>query len=1160
MRSVWKFLSDSMRFHLPFAALIAATGVFPLAADELIWQLGIADGSEREFHPAYNAWEYGNAPEIQNSPAMDHRTHTFHYEIETNGLINAPSVVGGLATEHMRHWMREDEIVSGLQLTWNENTPGNRLLTLNVVNWSNPAAGRDGIEISLPQGGIKVLNLPDGRGNEGEPLPLEVVFPVRNGRNTLTIRIVSPTKHYQMKFDNIALSTTDREPDALPPLLRSEFNAPDGIYHPGEAVKLSLRTENFPSGVLRYAVKDAFGKPVAEGSAEITRSAAGIALPSSTRGWFGVEFQLGERKFHTSYVVIEPVTAEFLPDSRFGCHALETDGYQLRTWPERVNRDVRRAFLGGAKWLRHHSIHWFLREPEKGRFDWSYFDDRLAVAEKYKMNVMVTLGGTPKWASASDNMKMTVCGTYYYQNHPPKEWKDWADFVTAVVSRYHGRINWYELWNEPGPVSAFWTNGSPEDFAMLLKTGYEAAKKVDPDCVILPGAPLNPGFLEEVVKSSGGKCWFDVMSVHYCGNGNRDGGRLNNWKRLLNSLGGSEIPIVNTEEMGWNRSDDPLDFPASLLKLHIREAARGIRKTFVFDFFMNGSQFGVSAFDDDGNPLVQYAAYRTMTHRLEHAEFVADLSTADMEIYLFDRRGVPVLVFWSDANAALNLPFGAASGTRINLMDEEFPFVTADGSLKLESSTLPVFVEGGDLKLLSSYGRLMNALPSRLTLKPGEEMTADLELSEEEVARLQLILPEEWTGSVSCRKLQLSAPADAADGFYDFAVTGTLAGHAFTVPLLADLSSLPPGANQVENGDFEQGAAFFFFPEDKNKFDVAEQGGVAGSNALRTRGTVFFGCAGGIKVRPNETYAVIVEARGEGSFGGVYSIEDRNGKTLYPPQPGINCLQNRVDSHWRTFSDEITITPPEGATLHFAILANYGDEDDREIYFNRIAIIRLTEQLTRSRALWQGVCVKSAGLPADWSRIPPMMVNSAGEVVTSAETKWNGPDDLSATCRMAMDGEYLHLRFSIRDDVHRPPEPGEEQTWEYDSIQIAFDPPMNGRERTEIAICRDGAGRCAAYKLNSFWTPELPENLTRRGVMPDVKISTEEAAGEIDYTVSIPLRELYPLTNQFHEFGFSWLVNDNDGDGRKYIQWSGGIGPNKDVSLFGMVKCIEENR
>ena len=134
------------------------------ADDQLIWQLGNKNNSESDFSPYYNAWEYGLAPKIQKSPAMDHKTHTFNYAIKENKVISNPEVVSGLATESEQKWMNSNEIVSGLKLSWNETTAGNRRLVLNVVNWANPLKGKDGVEIILPNGGKKIMDLPGALG------------------------------------------------------------------------------------------------------------------------------------------------------------------------------------------------------------------------------------------------------------------------------------------------------------------------------------------------------------------------------------------------------------------------------------------------------------------------------------------------------------------------------------------------------------------------------------------------------------------------------------------------------------------------------------------------------------------------------------------------------------------------------------------------------------------------------------------------------------------------------------------------------------------------------------------------------------------------------------------------------------------------------------
>lgn len=1135
--------------------LLMGTVGIALSAGEPIWQLGTPDGSEREFTPYYNAWEYGDAPDIQQSPAMDHATHTFLYEIAENKAVPRPPVVSGLATESEENWMKADEIVSGLKLVWNETESGNRRLDLNLVNWSNPMKGKEGVEVDFPGGGKKRFSLPDGAGKSGEPLKFTAVFPVKSGKNPLTIRIISMAKHYRLQFDNIVLSKTDAAPDSLPVILKSSFNAPDGIYHPGDKAELAIQAFNLPGGKgsVHYELEDGYGKTLKSGGIDLTGSVGKLPLPTEQRGYFKLKCDAGGLKFESAFVVIEPVKAEYVPDSRFGAHALSADGYRNRNWNEYQETKMRRAFLAGVKWIRHHSMHWFLREPEKGKYDWTYFDDRLELAEKYKMNFLLTFGGVPEWASSSGDKNLTVCGTYRYQNSPPKEWKDWSDFIGTVVSRYKGRIKWYELWNEPGFTSAFWCNGSAKDYATLLKTGYEAAKKADPDCVVVSGAPLTVDFMDAVVRENGGKLYSDVMSVHYLGNAARESARLKSWKMVMNQIGAADTPIINSEEMGWTSATGELDKASTMVKAYVREAAAGIEKTFAFDLFCTGSIFHASAFDYAGNVLPIYAAYRTMTHRLEHAKFVGDLSTAETEAYLFDRQGTPVVVVWGEKAKPVELPFGPKPVVGIDLMDAETACKTTNGVWKARGETLPRFFEGGELAVLTEYATVMRAIPGTLVTGPGKRVERTFRLSSR-IADLKWNLPDRWQGTVNSAGMTISVPASASAGVYEINIGLTLDGMNLAVPLLVEVSGGVPGENLVENGDFSRSTSYWFGPADKARFKLLEGAGVNGGNAVRTKGTVYFGCAGSIKVREGEKYALIVEARGQGRFGGVYSILDKNGKTLFPQRQGINCLNGTAGADWKTFCEEIVILPPDAATLKFSLLANYGDANGNEIDFNRVGIVRLTDNSTFDKAVWQGICTRTSGMPRDWRKIPAMTVNSADRVVNSGNPEWSGKGDLSASCQLAMDANFLYLRFEVADQAHKPVGGEVEEGWKYDSVQFAIDPAMEGKDRTEILIAEDAGGKAFACKYSNFWTPELPENLTRRGLMPDVKVNVEKSAGKAVYTVMVPLRELYPLSAKAGEFGFSWLVNDNDGAGRKYIQWSSGIGPSKTPALFGLVR------
>ena len=47
----------------------------------LVWQLGVKDGSDRDFLYRYNAWEYGNAPQLRTEPCFNAQTHVWRHVI-----------------------------------------------------------------------------------------------------------------------------------------------------------------------------------------------------------------------------------------------------------------------------------------------------------------------------------------------------------------------------------------------------------------------------------------------------------------------------------------------------------------------------------------------------------------------------------------------------------------------------------------------------------------------------------------------------------------------------------------------------------------------------------------------------------------------------------------------------------------------------------------------------------------------------------------------------------------------------------------------------------------------------------------------------------------------------------------------------------------------
>jgi hypothetical protein len=200
--------------------------------------------------------------------------------------------------------------------------------------------------------------------------------------------------------------------------------------------------------------------------------------------------------------------------------------------PEKRERSVQMIAEAGFHWLRQEfpwediEIHgkgdFEDRRHEPYRSAWEKYDHIVDLTEQYHLEVVPRLSNPPAWTRAEGDSGGT--------HAPPDDLADWGDYVYAVVSRYRGRIRYYQLWNEPN-IYPEWGEQpvDPEEYARLLCQGYARAKAADPDAIIISGAlaptvSLNPGpgsalglnefiFLQRMYDAGAGAC-FDIMAVN----------------------------------------------------------------------------------------------------------------------------------------------------------------------------------------------------------------------------------------------------------------------------------------------------------------------------------------------------------------------------------------------------------------------------------------------------------------------------------------------------------------------------------------------------------------------------------------------------------------------------------------------------------------------
>lgn len=126
---------------------------------------------------------------------------------------------------------------------------------------------------------------------------------------------------------------------------------------------------------------------------------------------------------------------------------------------------------------------WSVIEPAQNQYQWGKLDTAIATAEKNGLNdILYVLAGTPSWAT-DDPASGGAAGVLPGAAGMPRNLADWDDFVTAVVTRYKGRISAYQIWNEANLTT--FSTGSATEMAALTKRAYDIIKRIDPSATVV---------------------------------------------------------------------------------------------------------------------------------------------------------------------------------------------------------------------------------------------------------------------------------------------------------------------------------------------------------------------------------------------------------------------------------------------------------------------------------------------------------------------------------------------------------------------------------------------------------------------------------------------------------------------------------------------------
>ena len=160
----------------------------------------------------------------------------------------------------------------------------------------------------------------------------------------------------------------------------------------------------------------------------------------------------------------------------------------------------------GAGWVRE-DFQMNRLMPEPGTFNWNWHDRMVELFTARGIQVIGLLNGpTPGWMNGQGGPRFI-----------PPDPQVFAQFAYAVAAHYKGRVNYWEIWNEPDNANYWQPQRDAAAYATLLKAAYAAIKAADPNAQVLSGSLVSPqpaaDFLKQLYDNGAWNA-FDIISLH----------------------------------------------------------------------------------------------------------------------------------------------------------------------------------------------------------------------------------------------------------------------------------------------------------------------------------------------------------------------------------------------------------------------------------------------------------------------------------------------------------------------------------------------------------------------------------------------------------------------------------------------------------------------